>query len=98
MLGGLIFAVLENLLYVHVYHPDGGAGFAAYRYTVCTAMHVLASGVFGLGLAKVWRHIRQAGGSFDIDRCFRYYAAAVAIHAVYNTAALVLHLTGVLRF
>ena len=98
VLGALVFATVENLVYVHVYHPRGGTGFVIYRYTVCTAMHVAASGIFGVGLAKMWRQIHLEGGTFDIDRIFRYYVAAVAVHAVYNTAAVVLSLSGVLRF
>ena len=54
--------------------------------------------VFGAGLAKMWRRIRDTGASFDIDVIFRYYVAAVAIHAAYNTTMVILHLTDVLKF
>ena len=98
VLGALVFATLENLMYVYVYHPQGGPGFVAWRYAVCTAVHVAATGVFGIGLAKMWRRIRETGGSFDIDVIFRYYVGAVAIHAAYNTTVLILGLTNVLKF
>lgn len=98
VLGSLVFATLENLVYVHVYHPKGGSLFVLWRYAVCTGMHVCASAVFGVGLAKMWRHIRQTGGTFDIDHIFRYYVAAVAIHAAYNSIVVILHYAGVLRF
>lgn len=98
VLGAIVFATLENILYVHVGHPGGGAGFVVYRYTVCTAMHVVASTVFGLGLVRMWRHVRVHGGRFDIDVCFRYYVAAVAIHAGYNSTMILLGWTGVFRF
>lgn len=98
LLGAAVFATLENLLYIHVYHPSASMEFVIYRYTVCTAMHISASLVFGVGLARMWRHIRSQGGHFDIDVCFRNYVIAVVIHAVYNSAVLVLHWTGLLRF
>ncbi len=98
VLGALVFATLENLMYIFVYAPQFGAGYRVYRFTVCTAMHVGATGVFAVGLGKMWRHIRDKGGHFDIDVCFRYYVAAVAIHAAYNTVAVILSATGVLRF
>ena len=97
-LGAAVFATLENYMYVAVYAADRSAAFVVYRLVVCTAMHVGASAVFGLGLAKMWRHIRQRGGHFDIDVCFRYYVAAVAIHAAYNALVTVLELSGVMRF
>jgi RsiW-degrading membrane proteinase PrsW (M82 family) len=94
----LVFATLENLLYIFVHNPGGPASFVIYRLTVCTALHVTASTVFGLGLAKMWRRIRDKGGHFDIDICFKYYATAVIIHGVYNGSALILEWSGVLNF
>jgi RsiW-degrading membrane proteinase PrsW (M82 family) len=94
----LVFATLENLLYIFVHNPGGSESFVFYRLTVCTALHVKASTVFGLGLAKMWRHIRDKGGHFDIDICFKYYVTAVIIHGVYNGSALILEWSGVLNF
>jgi RsiW-degrading membrane proteinase PrsW (M82 family) len=96
--GACVFATLENLLYVFVYHPAAGAGFVAFRFGVCTALHLTATGAFAVGLVKVWRRIRLDGRPFDIDQCFRYYVAAVAIHAAYNTTVLVLAHAGVRLF
>lgn len=98
VLGALVFATLENLIYVHVYHPEAGTRFVALRYAVCTSVHVAATAVFGAGLAKMWRRIRETGGSFDIDVIFRYYVGAVAIHAAYNTTVVILELTELLKF
>ncbi len=98
ILSAAVFATLENLLYVFAYAPDAGPDFVLWRFTVCTTLHLTASGVFGLGLGKMWEHQRTHGGRFDIDVCFRYYVVAVALHAAYNAAVMVLHLTGVLVF
>ena len=98
VLGALVFATLENVMYVHVYHPDGGAGFVAFRYTVCTGMHLAASAIFGLGLAKLWQHMRREGGGFDIDRCLWYYAGAAVLHGAYNGTVILLEHAEVLKF
>jgi len=94
----LVFATLENLLYIFVHNRDGSAAFVIFRLTVCTALHMTASTVFGFGLAKMWRHIRAKGGHFDIDVCFKYYVAAVIIHGSYNGTVLILDWAGMLRF
>jgi RsiW-degrading membrane proteinase PrsW (M82 family) len=94
----LVFATLENLLYIFVNNPDGSASFVTFRLTICTALHMLASTVFGFGLAKMWRHIQDKGGHFDIDICFKYYVAAVIIHGAYNGLVMTLALSGVLNF
>ena len=98
VLGALVFATMENVLYIFVYHPAGSSAFVAWRLIVCTAMHVTASAVMGLGLARAWRHIRRTGRKFSIDQCIWYYVVAVAIHGAYNGTVIVLHMTGVLRF
>ena len=97
-LGALVFATLENLVYVHLYHPEGGPDFVLFRYTVCTALHLSATGIFGLGLSRLWHRIRHDGIGFDIDMCFWYFVAATALHAVYNTTVIILHFAKVLRF
>lgn len=94
----LVFATLENLLYIYVNNPGGTAEFVMFRLTVCTALHVTASTVFGFGLAKMWRHIRDKGGHFDIDVCFKYYVSAVIIHGAYNASMLILSWAGMLEF
>jgi len=98
ILGAAVFATLENLLYTHVHHPEGGWDYIAWRYGVCTSMHVVASAVMGYGLARAWQHIQTTGKKFSIEKCLWYYVAAGIIHGVYNGTVTVLELTGVLDF
>ena len=97
-LSALVFAMLENLLYIFAYARGCGSAFVTWRLTVCTGVHVTASTVFGFGLVKMWRHIRAKGGHFNIDVCFKYYIAAAIIHGAYNGLAMILTWTGVLKF
>jgi RsiW-degrading membrane proteinase PrsW (M82 family) len=94
----LVFATLENLLYIFVNNRGGPASFVIYRLTVCTALHMTASTVFGFGLAKMWKHIRDKGGHFNIDVCFKYYVSAAIIHGAYNGIAIFLTWSGALEF
>jgi RsiW-degrading membrane proteinase PrsW (M82 family) len=50
-LSGLTFALVENLIYFHVYHPAHSSEYVAYRSTVCVGLHMLCSSIVGLGLA-----------------------------------------------
>jgi len=98
LLGSLVFATIENLVYIGFYNPHGTEAFILFRLTVCTAMHLTCTFIFALGLVKVWRHIRTVGGTFDIDLCFRWFVAAALLHGTYNGTVFILQLTQVLRF
>ena len=97
-LGAVVFATLENLMFIHIAHRDPSAAYMAWRYLVCTSLHVAASTVFGLGLARTWQRMRQTGGRFRIKGLLWPYLAAVGLHAAYNTTALILEKSGVLTF
>ena len=94
-LAGLSFAVVESLIYVTLYFPEGSDDFVLFRFTVPLALHVSASFLVGLGLdrgALDW----AAGRARFPKRTRNFYVAGVLVHAVYNTLAVILTLTGVL--
>lgn len=97
-LGALVFATLENLMFIHVYCPEAGAAFVAWRYIVCTALHVSATTIMGLGLARCWLRMKRRGEKFRIKGLLWPYLAAAGLHAGYNATALILVKTGVLSF
>lgn len=98
VLAAAVFATLENLLYIFVNAPGKGAGFAIFRFTAPTSMHLIATGVFSIGLAKAWKCTMVTAKRFDITMCFRYYLLAAGIHAAYNTVVVILHYAKVLTF
>jgi len=98
ILGAVIFASIENVIYIFVYHPDGGMDFILWRLVICTALHVVTSLVMGLGLAKMHRHIRRHGGGLRLGPVAVYYMVAVGIHAAYNGTVTFLSIVGELRF
>ena len=93
-MSALIFATVENLVYIHVYalaspldHP---AMFAEFRWTVCTALHVSCSVIASLGLIRVWHRMNERGEPADLAHAYPLFAIAMALHGLYNGAALFL--------
>lgn len=96
-ISGLVFGIIESLAYVTVYVEDPSDGFILYRFTVTLALHTIASFVVGLGINH--RILDWAAGRSKLPKASRnFYIAGVAIHAIYNTTAVILSLTGVLDF
>lgn len=88
-LAGLTFGVLENLLYVYVAHPDMAPEVVDFRWRYCTALHVVCSTIFGSGITP--QALRESLGGGNVPRLSLYLPAAVAIaiHALWNLAAMV---------
>lgn len=96
-LSGLVFGLLESLVYVTVYVPDHSRAFFMYRFTVTVALHAVASFIAGLGVNDAL--IRWTNGEGPFPRRARYaFGGAIGLHALYNTTAVVLSFTGPLDF
>lgn len=92
---GVVFGLIESATYVYVYAPDHPDWYPLFRFTVPVALHAIASFTVGLGVDRGlldWVNF----GSRIPRRTLRFYVAGVAIHATYNTIAVVLWLAGVL--
>ena len=95
---GLVFAAIENLLYLHVYVRDPSPALAAWRWSVCTALHVGCSLIAGLGLRRVWLVARAAYSRPDISGASTHLITAIALHGAYNAVVLVLQGGSLLSF
>jgi RsiW-degrading membrane proteinase PrsW (M82 family) len=96
-LAGLTFGLIESFIYVELYFPEYGSDYALFRFTVPVLMHVLASSIVGYGLSR--SIIDWAAGRTLFPKVTRnFYFAAVALHAIYNTSAVILEVTGVVDF
>ena len=49
---GLVFAAIENLIYLKIYIPDHDSRLVVWRWTVCVGVHVACSAIVGYGLAR----------------------------------------------
>ena len=91
--GGLVFACVENVLYLHVYVPQPSDELVQWRWTVCVALHVGCSIIAGMGLVRMWRKIRTDFSRAQLSLAFPYLVTAVCTHGAYNACAVVLSLT-----
>ena len=94
--GGLAFAAIENLLYLNVFVPNPSDWLILWRWTVCVALHVGCSLLAGFGVCQIWigavrelRPPRLTDGS-------PYLVMAMVVHGLYNAAATILSMTGVI--
>lgn len=90
----LAFAMIENLIYFHVYIPKDKltAAVMQYRMTVCTLLHVSCTMVSSCGLVRAWRNAKKDLCAFSAQTVTPYLAVAMVIHGVYNAAATVFSL------
>ncbi len=92
--GGLSFAVIENLIYLHVYIDDPSPGLVLWRWTVCVALHMVCSGIASIGLAISWRDGMNNRRRPRIADAFYWLMTAMIVHGVYNAFAVALSLGG----
>lgn len=86
--GGLVFAVIENLLYLNVYIADPEPWLVHWRWTVCVALHTGCSLIAGLGIARVWSTCWRTHQPPDGNHAIPFIATAALIHGTYNFLAL----------
>lgn len=91
VVSGLIFAAIENLVYSHIYlanqPADRLARVAAYRWAVCTTLHVVCAGVASLGLVGAWRRMLARSRPLQLSDAAPWFVAAIVIHGCYNLIA-----------
>ncbi|MEM1109822.1 MAG: PrsW family glutamic-type intramembrane protease [Planctomycetota bacterium] len=92
---GLMFAVIENLIYLNVYIPNPSPGIIAWRWVVCTALHVGCTTVAAVGAVAVWKKViaerrRPPRGPIEL----RWLVLAIVLHGAYNGIVTVAELSG----
>ncbi len=97
IVGAVIFAFLENTLYVYVYfiplkhsNPVLYNSAVLYRYTVCILLHIITTSVVAMGLAREFVRIRRTGEKFLLENITGYIVSAVVIHGAYNLLTVIL--------
>ena len=83
----LVFAVIENIVYLNVYVPNPPAELVLWRWTVCTALHVGCTTVAVGGLVGVWRQAITQLRPPRLSLGLRRLVIAIVLHATYNAAA-----------
>ncbi|MEM9165974.1 MAG: PrsW family glutamic-type intramembrane protease [Planctomycetota bacterium] len=90
VLSGVVFASIENVLYLSIYISDPEPWLIAWRWTACLGLHAACSGVASIGLTNVWSRAVTAGVPPSLELGVRWLIAAIVIHGVYNALAILL--------
>lgn len=94
VVGALVFATLENLVYIYLYAPGQGAGFVRWRLLACTTLHLVCSAVVGVGLGRQLVRMRRQNLDFDLENSLPFLIAAIVLHGAYNAAVTLLESAG----
>lgn len=84
----LVFSVVENLLYMFVYLENPSVELLLWRWTACTAMHIAATGLSGVGLMRAYARGLQSKQKPRFAWEWRWLAGAIAVHMAYNAFAI----------
>jgi hypothetical protein len=92
MVSGLAFGAIENLVYVGrfaaILRPADLAEMAAFRWAVCTPLHVVCALIASLGLVRVWKKQLADGRPAELAAAFPFFTAAMVLHGLYNAWAV----------
>jgi RsiW-degrading membrane proteinase PrsW (M82 family) len=90
-LAGIAFALIENLVYLHIYVKAPSHQLILFRYTACVGIHALCSFIFGLGIyRKLLASIRGEINFLSSGK--RYFFTAMALHSLFNITVTVIQL------
>ncbi len=80
----VVFAVIENLIYLHVFVQSPTVKLALWRWFVCTALHVGCTYLAARGLVEVWRQALTEYRRPRITQALRFLVPAIILHGAYN--------------
>jgi RsiW-degrading membrane proteinase PrsW (M82 family) len=88
-LGGLSFAVVENILYLQVYFPEHSQTLTVFRYSACLSMHVICSVIVGFGINE--KLLASIKGEIPFLRGNKkFFIIPMIIHSLFNIMAVFL--------
>ena len=91
---GLVFAAIENWLYLAVIIENPTAEIVRWRWTFGPLVHGTGSLLAGIGVARMWRMLPNQGLRPDFKVAAGWIIAAVIVHGGYNLFATWLELFG----
>ncbi len=94
MISGLVFAAVENALYLMVYIDEPSAFIIIWRWTVCVVLHVGATLIASIGLVKIWRRVIATGNFARAEIGAPYLFFAILFHGIYNGCMYIIGVLG----
>ena len=86
-LGGLTFAIIENIIYTEVYFPEHSSQMVLFRYTAGLLLHTGCSFIVGFGINQ--KLIASVKGEIPfLSANKRFFIIPMVLHSVYNILAV----------
>lgn len=86
-LGGLSFAVVENILYLQFYFPEHSQTLVVFRYSVSLTVHMVSSFILGFGINR--RLLASVRGEVPLlQGNKKFFATAIILHSLFNVMAV----------
>lgn len=84
----LVFAALENALYLGVYVAHPSVGLVLWRWIACVALHLGATAVATSGLVRVWRETTTEYRPPRMALAMPYWVGAILLHGAFNAGVM----------
>ena len=85
--GGLSFAVVENIIYLQFYFPEHTQTLVVFRYSACLAVHVVCSFILGFGInQKLLASVRGEVPLLKGNK--KFFFIPMIIHSLFNIMAV----------
>ena len=96
VLSAFVFAVIENILYVKIYMATPLPTIIAWRWVVCTSLHVGCTAICSFGLLKVWQRTVDEQRPPRLSGAVPLFTLAIILHGAYNATVTALSWAGML--
>lgn len=93
---GLVFAAIENVVYLNIYISDPTQEIIRWRWIAGPLLHGGASFIAGLGVRRMWIITNREHRVPRMRHAAPYLIAAVLIHGLYNLTVTLLEVSDVI--
>ena len=96
LMAGLVFASIENLVYLNVYISDPTPEIIRWRWIAGPLLHGATSFIAGLGVRRMWIVTNREHRVPRMRHAAPYLIAAVLVHGLYNLTVTLLEISDVI--
>lgn len=82
--GAVLFAVAQNLVYLHMVYPGSPIGRIAWRWTICVLLHIVFTGIAARGLLTAWQQAELERRPIRLTDAYPMIGLAILLHAAYS--------------
>jgi RsiW-degrading membrane proteinase PrsW (M82 family) len=93
---GLVFAAIENLVYLNIYIADPSQEIIRWRWIAGPVLHGATSFIAGLGVRRMWMITNREHRVPRVRHAAPYLIAAVLVHGLYNLTVTLLEVSDVI--